>query len=68
MDDLVLPEKILTEAHFTQIENARKINQWAQNQLDLAERAGVPVAHHREKLAKAMDKITGLAQVYFPGR
>jgi len=62
-----IPNSPLTAAHLEQIRNALDVITIAQQQVELAKRAGVDVSAQETQLKDAQDKLLRLKNVYFPG-
>lgn len=62
------PNNPLTEDHLAQMNNALDAAKRAQDQIDLAKRAGIDVEQHEATLKASVDKIRQVKSVYFPGR
>jgi hypothetical protein len=62
------PQHPLTDTHLVQINNALQTLQLAQNQVDLAKRAGIDVSSHQATIDDNRTKLLAIKNTYFPGR
>jgi len=62
------PNSPLTLQHLEQIRNALDVINVAQQQVDLAKRAGIDVSAQETQLADSKGKLLQLKNVYFPGQ
>jgi len=63
-----IPNNPLTPEHLTQLKNALDASKAADNQIDLAKRAGLDVSKLEAINEDAKGKLTLIKQVYFPGQ
>ena len=64
-----MPDEVgpLTAEHLNQIRNALDVIAIAEQQVELAKRAGIDVALAEQQLRDSKDKLLRLKNVYFPG-
>lgn len=62
------PGSPLTEEHLNQMNNALDVAIRAQQQIEMAKRAGIDVSQLEASLKDSTDKIRQVKSVYFPGR
>jgi hypothetical protein len=60
--------RLVTDNHLIQVNNALDNIRLAQNEIDLAKRAGIDVTAQQKQLDDSKSKLLQFKQVYFPGR
>ena len=63
-----IPNNPLTPEHLAQLKNALDASKAADNQIELAKRAGLDVSKLEAINIDAKGKLTLIKQVYFPGQ
>jgi hypothetical protein len=62
------PAHPLTDAHYAQIVNGLRTLDYAQQQIDMAKRAGIDVSAHQQTVTDSRNKLLAIKNTYFPGR
>jgi pyridoxine 5'-phosphate synthase PdxJ len=68
MSSPITPSAILTDAHYQNLVNALDQAARIQNEINLAQQAGLDVTAAQDLLNTSVSKIRQVKAVYFPGR